>query len=173
VAQFEDGRTSIVPGGVESGAVLALTDPMVAQAWESHEFVYMPDILKDNQARQGPQSPIRSVMISPIRSRGRMLGLMNVGCIRPSAYSENDVAVFQQLVTQLGVVLEAAEAFSQSQRVAKNEALVNDISTLLQQQLDVEKMLGVTVNQLGKALGAQKARIRLSTAHAENDESQP
>jgi GAF domain-containing protein len=109
-------------------------------------------------------------MIAPLVSRGRILGVVSVGCIKPNIYSETDVAVFRQMVNQLAVAIENAEAFAQSQRVAKNESLVNDISTQLQRQLDIHSMLDVTVNELGRALGARRARIRLGSGQADGNE---
>lgn len=43
----------------------------------------------------------------------------------------------------------------------RQKALVNDISNQLQQQSDMEQVLAITLNELGKALGAKRARIRL------------
>src|SRR5690606_34951185 len=106
----------------------------------------------------------RSLMIAPIRVRDRLLGIVNIGSLHPNAYTETDIAVFQQMVNQLATALENAEAFAHSQRVAKNEALINDISAQLQQQMDMQRMLNVTLNELGAALGARRGRIRLQLA---------
>jgi len=56
----------------------------------------------------------------------------------------------------------------QSQRLARSKALVNDISSQLQQQMEIEQLLDVTINELGKALGARKARIHLAMKESES-----
>jgi GAF domain-containing protein len=66
------------------------------------------------------------------------------------------------MINQLAVAIENAEAYRQSQRVAQNEALINDIATHFQQHSAVEDMLHIAVDELGRALGARRARIRLS-----------
>ena len=71
--------------------------------------------------------------------------------------------LFRQMTDQLAVAIENAEAYTQSQRQARNEALVNDIATRLQRQTDVQSMLDITLSEMGKALGARRARIRLAT----------
>jgi GAF domain-containing protein len=86
-----------------------------------------------------------------------------MGHARPFAYSETDVIVFQQLTDHLATAIENATLYAKSRRGAYNEALVNNIAVRLQQQGDIEDMLHITASDLGKALGARRARIRLGT----------
>ena len=71
-------------------------------------------------------------------------------------------AAFQQMSNQVAVALSNANAYARSQKVAQNKALANEIVAELQQQTEVESILQVTARELGKALGAKRARIRLS-----------
>jgi GAF domain-containing protein len=66
------------------------------------------------------------------------------------------------MITQFAVALENAEAYAQSQRAAKNQTLVNDITAQLQRNSDVQRMMEVTLEELSKALGARRARARFS-----------
>jgi GAF domain-containing protein len=104
-----------------------------------------------------------SDMIAALQSHGRTLGVVSVSSSQTYAYGETDFAVFRQMTDQLTVAIENAEAYTQSQRQARNEALVNEIATRLQRQTDIQTMLDITMNELGKALGARRARIRLAT----------
>jgi hypothetical protein len=72
------------------------------------------------------------------------------------------MALLQQMITQFAVALENAGAYAQSQRAAKNQALVNDITAQLQRNSDVQRMMEITLEELSKALGARRARARLS-----------
>jgi GAF domain-containing protein len=158
VAQYADGVTSVTLSGIESVPIKG----HIAKVWETWQLVHIED------ARSAPEkietkANLRALMVAPMVTRGRIMGIVSVGSARAFAYTETDVAVFQQIVNQLSVAIENAEAFRQSQRVAKNESLVNDISTQLQRQMDIHSMLDVTVNELGKVLGARRARIRLGT----------
>lgn len=105
---------------------------------------------------------MRSVMVAPIRSRGRLLGTVTVACLLPYSYSVTDQPIFQQMINGLAVAIENAEAYTQSQRAARNEALINEIATHFQQHTAVEDMLQIAISELGQALGARRARIRLS-----------
>ena len=66
------------------------------------------------------------------------------------------------MINQLALAIENARAYTQSQRVAKNEALINEIATQFQQHSSVEDMLQTAVSELGRALGARHGRIRLT-----------
>lgn len=156
VAEYNQGQTSI---DLNSSQFLEVTG-QVSRAWLLRETVYLPDLQKTDYTL-GADIAIRSWLIAPVTSRSRMLGIISLGSIKPAAFAETDITVVRQLAGQLATTLDTLEAFTQSQRIARNEALVNTISTQLQQQLDVTNMLDVTVNELGRALGARRARIRL------------
>jgi GAF domain-containing protein len=123
--------------------------------------VYVPDLMQETTMRH-QYSEARSLMLAPIFARGQIRGVVEVGYNRSNSYTEADMLVFQQMVSQLNVAIENAEAFVQTQKSADNKALANQISTHLQRQNRIEDMLNVTVTELGKALGAKKARVRLS-----------
>ena len=129
-------------------------------------------------------SNIRSLLVAPMRSLTRSVGMFNVGTkplgifsvghTRPFAYNETDAIVFQQMTDQLATAIENALLYDRNQREARDEALINDIAVRLQQQSHVENMLHIVVNDLGQALGARRARIRLGTEappipHGDND----
>lgn len=145
------------------------SNPLLAQAWTSREFLYVSDLNQQPEVRGELDASLRTVLTAPMRVRGAVQGLVIVGSRKPHAYSETDIAVFQQMMNQLTVALENAEAYAQSQRAAKNEALVNEIAVHLQQQASMEQILRVAVEELGTALGARKARIHLSTPKTDNE----
>lgn len=159
VARYEGGQTIVEP---DNASALITTGTLVAQVWESGEMIIIADTLDPKNAGYGEDTAVRSLMVAPIRARGRLLGVINVGSLRPYSFTETDQAIFQQMINQLAVAIENAEAYRQSQRVAQNEALVNDIATHFQQHSAIEDMLHIAVDELGRALGARRARIRLS-----------
>jgi GAF domain-containing protein len=159
-AQYEDGKTLI---DIDNGPIIPTTGTLIGQVWQSQESLYIADTSGRPELRQAYQSDIRSLLIAPVLSRGRTLGVINMGAFQISAYSDTDIAVFEQMLNQLAVALENTEIYSQTQRLAKNESLVNEISTQFQRQMDIDSMLDITMKELGKALGARRARIRLTT----------
>lgn len=154
VAAHAGGATSI---DLTGGDTIPLSG-QIAAVWESWEMRHIPDL---HATTSSPESAVRAWMLAPIVSRGRILGIVSVGSLRPYVYSEADVALFQQMVNQLAVAIENTQAYEQIQRMMKNESLVNAIATRLQHQMDLPHMMDVVVQELGQALGARRARIRL------------
>jgi len=164
VAQRTDDGLSLT---THDGDVIPLTGHMQT-VWEKAELRYIPD-LRTVTHDMDAGITLRSWLLIPVIGRGNVIGIVSVGSDRPHAYSQTDIGLFNQLVTQFGVVLENIEAYQQSQQTARNESLVNDISAQLQRQLDIQGMLNVTAAELGKAIGARRARIRLATSLPETD----
>lgn len=160
VAQYEDGSTSI---DLANGTPIALTGTFAGQVWETQELLAIADTQAAGGAGRAHDVAMRSLMIAPIRSRGRLLGTVSASANRPYAYEDTDVAIFQQMVNQLAVAIENSETFAQSQRTAKNEALVNAISAQFQSYSNVQDMMNAAITELGNAIGARRARVRLST----------
>lgn len=161
VGQYDEGKTSV---DIENGAFISTTGTFVGQVWETQEMVSIHDTREIPTLASRPQQDLamRSVMVAPIRSRGRLLGTVTVACLLPYSYSVTDQPIFQQMINGLAVAIENAEAYTQSQRAARNEALINEIATHFQQHTAVEDMLQIAISELGQALGARRARIRLS-----------
>ena len=159
-ARYEQGVVQVT---LADGELVEIDSTSEGRVWKSRELLYLPT---ETRARD-PQQPFRqepgSDMFAPLQSHGRILGVAGVSSNQTHAYGETDFAVFRQMTDQLTVAIENAEAYTQSQRQARNEALVNEISTRLQRQTDIQNMLDITMNELGKAVGARRARIRLAT----------
>jgi GAF domain-containing protein len=172
---LNDGQLKVVAQRTDDGLKLSLTDgdviPLTGQmetVWTKAEPMYIAD-LRAATPDMDVGITLRSWLLVPVMAHGSVSGIVSVGSDQPYAYSETDIRLFSQLVTQFGVVLENIDAYQQSQKVARNESLVNDISAQLQRQMDIQGMLNVTAAQLGKAIGARRARIRLATSIPETD----
>jgi GAF domain-containing protein len=64
-----------------------------------------------------------SEMALPLRSRGRVIGALDVHSSQPEAFSEEDVAVFQTLADQLAAAIDNAQLLAEAQaRVEEVEA---------------------------------------------------
>ncbi|MBL8118781.1 MAG: GAF domain-containing protein, partial [Anaerolineae bacterium] len=139
----------------------------LAAVWESGQVQYIPDLRKVATGID-PNITLRSWLLTPVVVRGRVTGIVTIGSDKANAYSETDLALFSQMVNQFATTLENTEIYRLNQRVARNESLVNEISTQLQHQFDIQSMLNITANELGKAIGAKRARIRLTTSLPED-----
>ncbi len=164
VAQRTDDNLNL---NISDGDIIPLTGQM-KPVWENAQPLYIPD-LRAVAHEMDVGVTLRSWLVLPVAGRNNVIGLVSLGSDQPFAYSQTDIFLFSQLVTQFGVIMENVETYRQNQKTARNESLVNDISAQLQRQLDIQGMLNITAAELGKAIGARRARIRLATTIPETD----
>ncbi len=154
--------TSRVVVSLHSGPFADLPATTSGVVWKGQDAIIVPDHRAPGALQFSGSRHVLSSLSVPIFSRGVLRGVMELGNNLQSAYTTTDRFILQQLVNQLAIAIENAEAYQQSQRVAQSKALVNDISVKLQQQTNMEQILNVTMNELGRALGAKRGRIRLT-----------
>ncbi len=147
-------------------ATIPLTGTLPGRVWEQGQTLWVGDITesKDTPPLPGASYTTRSVLITPILTRNQPIGMVIVTSVQPYAYTETDVAIFEQMVNQLGVAIENSREFRRTQRTAQNEALVNTISAQLQRFTGLDEMMQVTLRELGRALGARRARARFAVS---------
>jgi len=63
----------------------------------------------------------------------------------------------------LGLALESARLFEETQRMAERERLVSEITAKVRASMDVDIILQTAVRELGAALGTDRAFVQLST----------
>jgi GAF domain-containing protein len=165
VAEHEDGRSKV---HVENGVVLPLSGTLVGEMWQSQKPIYIGDVDEVPEERRAEAVGMRSVLLLPLRLRGQLRGLVQIGSRQVYSYSETDSALLQQLIGQFAVALENSEAYAQSQRAARNQALVNEIAAKYQEVSTVDELLQVTLEGLSKSLGAQRGGIRLGNVQEVN-----
>lgn len=126
------------------------------RALEQGELVH-PGISSDGQ---------RYPLYVPIRVRGNIV----VGVLETSKTSEQgdwtqlELDTLQTLGEQLGIALENARLFEQSQRLAQRERIAAEVSSKVWSSSDVETILQTAVQELGRALNASQGSIRLRLA---------
>lgn len=141
------------------------------KVWQSKSPLQFHDLSAETDLHYTLDDGVQSVLAAPIFARNSAIGLVEVGRIvqdqagdttpynRP--YSQIEYTLFLQFVSQLSVALENAQAYHQSQRLARSKVIVNEITDQLQQQVEMQQLLDVTLKEVGQALGARKGRIRL------------
>jgi signal transduction histidine kinase len=78
------------------------------QKAESDLFAPAKDVVRNEQ--------LRGFVCVPIRSRGRILGTLALGRRTPEPFAESEVALVQATADQIGIALDHARLYSESQR---------------------------------------------------------
>jgi GAF domain-containing protein len=98
----------------------------------------------------------------PISLRGETLGVLGVeSSTHARTWSESDIALLQAVSEQLAQTLEMARLFADTQRRAEREQLIAEITTRIRASTGVEDILKTTAEELGRALGTSRTRVRL------------
>ena len=154
---------------------LAELGTKMRRALQDGEIVFFEDV--QAEADLSPRlkiwrenEPIIASCVIPLRSQGRVLGLLILNNISGTPnYTDSDWRLFHTLTNQVGgmsygllLAHEAEQNMRSFQRLAHSKALVSHIAGQMQQQPDIAGILDLTVSELGRALGARRARIRLA-----------
>jgi len=122
------------------------------------------DVGKEAVRFDNPLLPeTRSEMALPLISRGQVIGALTVQSTEEAAFSDEDITVLQTMADQVANAIENARLFEETQHLAQRERTISEITSKLRSALDLETILQTTVQELGQALGASEAIVRLGT----------
>lgn len=96
----------------------------------------------------------------PIMLRGQVLGAVELE-MPLTDFGEDKVLLAQELVNRLGVSMENARLFQQSQLATERERLVNSITARLTAKNDINDILQTALREVGTALKSPEVTIRL------------
>lgn len=97
----------------------------------------------------------------PITVRGVAIGTVDLHKDAASQWQEEEIALLRTLVDQLGVALESARLYEDTQRRAAREKLAGEIAAQIRQSLDIKQVLQAAARELGQALQATRVNVRL------------
>jgi DNA-binding LacI/PurR family transcriptional regulator/GAF domain-containing protein len=97
----------------------------------------------------------------PIKVRDQVIGVINVHKPEQGAWTQEQIVLLETLTEQLGLALESARLYQDTQRAAVRERIIGQVSGRIRQEFDLEAVLKTTVDQIQQVLGLDKAAIRL------------
>ncbi|RMF27027.1 MAG: GAF domain-containing protein [Chloroflexi bacterium] len=118
----------------------------------------------------GAGGDARLPLAVPIKVRGQVVGVLDT--YKPDGaggWTSEEVALLEAIADQLGVALESARLFEETQRRAWREQLIGQITARIREAGDVEGVLQTAAEELGKALNAARSHVALQVP----EESEP
>jgi GAF domain-containing protein/HAMP domain-containing protein len=101
-------------------------------------------------------------LVATIRLRGQVLGSI---ILRQDSegepWSGEEIALVEELVTQIGLALENARLLEETRQRAEREQLIAEITSRVRSSMDPETILRTAVRELGAALGTDRAFVKL------------
>lgn len=120
--------------------------------------------LKDSAENRlgAPGKVSASLIFVPLFLGQQAIGAMSVQSYAQAAYNDRDLALLTGIANHVAVALENARLFTEAQRRAEREALVNTISQKIQNAPTIQSAMQTAVAELGKALQVKRAVVELS-----------
>jgi PAS domain S-box-containing protein len=104
----------------------------------------------------------RSVAYAPLLAEGRVLAVVAVACVaKQRAFSADDLRLLQSLANEAALALDRLRSSSALAKALERERLISRIAARFRTQLDLDTVLRVAVEETGRALGAQRAFVRI------------
>jgi GAF domain-containing protein/HAMP domain-containing protein len=107
----------------------------------------------------------------PIIIRDQVLGMIEAR--KPQAageWSQAEIMLMNGLIDQLGVALENARHFEESQRRAEREKILADITGRVRSTADFNEIMQTAIKELSEALHVPRGSIRLIRSASQNPE---
>ncbi len=99
----------------------------------------------------------------PIKVRDTTIGVLNTHKpIEAGNWAPEELQVVQTIIEQLGVALEGARLYRDSQQRAVREQIIGEITTRLRSSLNIETILQTAVNEIYDSLPLEEVSIRLT-----------
>ncbi len=103
----------------------------------------------------------RSEMAVPLVYRSELLGVLNVESEQIGAYTETDEELLGTLGGSLAAIIANARLLEQIRTQADRERILFEITDKIRRTTDMQTILTTTVSELTRALGANRAHIKV------------
>ncbi|MEJ2207563.1 MAG: GAF domain-containing protein [Anaerolineae bacterium] len=99
----------------------------------------------------------------PVRVGGQIIGVMDARRrLEAGEWSPQEIELVETLSEQLGLALEGARLYEDTQRRAAQEELVGQVTGRFRETLDVDSVLKTAAQEIRQALGLSRFTVRLA-----------
>ena len=143
---------------------MKLDDGLAGQALRSGEPIVVEDISKEQglirmaARREG----LRSYISVPLKSKDKVLGVMDVITRSPRRFAPRDVELLTSIGNQIGVAIENVRLFEETKRRLQESDILFQVGKALTSVLDLEKLLQLIINSAVETISpAERGVIHL------------
>ncbi|GEM_PF-1293475 len=111
------------------------------------------------QDTEGPS--IRSALIAPLKSEGRLIGVVQVQSDRLNAYTQDDLDLLAGLANMTAIALHNARLYQVLSQRATQMTLINEIGRQVAAALDIDSVLNRTAALLRASFGYDHVAVYL------------
>ena len=139
--------------------------PELALVYEKREAV-IGHVVEDAGAAGSGAQPKEIFLGVPVFIRDQIIGVIQgYKPVNEGEWRTDEIEFMQDVANIVGMTLENARLYEDTQRRAENERIVSDVSSRIRQSLDVDTVMQTAVVELQRALGLKDITIRLGDTH--------
>ena len=139
--------------------LLSLDECISGQAVTTMEPVVV-NVLEYAGPRLSPfMSDARTLVSTPLISQGRALGALTLGSRRPDAILPEGIDLLTAIGQQIGIAVENARLYQETERWAEELALLHQVSLCLNSTLDADTIHWQIAEQSAKLMACQIAHV--------------
>jgi GAF domain-containing protein len=98
----------------------------------------------------------------PISVRGQTIGSIDIIRGEKDEWSEDEAHILETISEQLGVAIDSARLFQETQTRAITERIISELSSEIRETLDINTILKTTANRVRHTLNLPEVTIRLA-----------
>jgi PAS domain S-box-containing protein len=138
---------------------------MLQEVLGSAAPILVPDPANDYRLGESrgryQEAEVKSMLLASIRFSGRPIGVFSLyPCEREHQWTPSEIDITQSVAAQAAVALRQSELYKEVRESATRAALVNQIVASIRRSLDLQQTLAVAVEEVGRALGANRTSFR-------------
>jgi PAS domain S-box-containing protein len=165
---IENGNMRVVAGrgfsefDPQVGNIYPAKDALSEEMLHTRQALILEDAREDARfQRWGGTNEICGWMGVPLIFRGEIIGFLTTDSYRPAAYNQADASLAQVFANQAAIAIGNAQLFDEANRRAERMGLINEISTAVNQPLELNDVLQAAVDGLAQALNVDQTGLVL------------
>jgi GAF domain-containing protein len=109
----------------------------------------------------------------PVRVGGQIIGVMDARRrLEAGEWSPQEIELVETLSEQLGLALEGARLYQDTQRRAARDRLLGEVTARMRESLEMETLLRTAASEMRQALGLDDLVVRLTAPGGDGDPAQ-
>ena len=141
----------------------------LTESMEKHGVMAFDDVAGDERSRELYQGivkrDVKSIMYVGVTVGDELLGAFALSTTKQlRRWSEADIEVAKAAADQTGIAIRQARLYQRAEATSMREALVNKLSVAIRASLSLTSVLDTATRELGQALSASRAEVRLYDA---------
>jgi GAF domain-containing protein/HAMP domain-containing protein len=107
---------------------------------------------------------IKTMLNIPLIVQGRVIGEVELQDVEQTReLSPSQIRLIEALANQTATIMENLRVLEESQRLARRERVINEITEKIHRQIDVESIMKTALGEIAELLQVDEATIRLGT----------